>query len=99
MFWMKDGVQWVGFGGGTVAVSHSEVYPEQNGPQIEVQLRDPGESHPLSGRALDCPKEDMMTYPCKVVLGFNRLESLDALVACLEEARAELVAAIGRASI
>lgn len=92
-FWVKDGIQWVGFGGGTVAFAHSKAYPEKNGHQIEVQLRDPGEPHPIS-KMQDCPAETIMTYPCKVVLGFNKLESFDAFIDCLKEARAELETAL-----
>ncbi len=92
-FWIKDGVQWVGFGGGTVAFAHSKAYPEKNGPQIEVQLRDPGEPHPIS-KMQDCPAEVIKTYPPRVILGFNKLESLDAFMSCLQEARVELERAV-----
>lgn len=92
-FWTKEGVQWVGFGAGTVAFAHSAAYPEKNGPQVEVQLRDPGEPHPISVMKA-CPNEVIAKYPCKVVLGFNKLESFDAFMSCLQEARDELATAL-----
>jgi len=92
MFVDKDGIRHVCFGGGTVAFAHSKAYEDKNGMQVEVQLRDPGEPHPIS-KMTDCPAEVIKTYPTKVILGFNKLESFDAFMSCLEEARAELAAA------
>lgn len=91
MFLDKDDVRWVCFGKGSVAFGHSDVYDAENGPQIEVQLRDAITEHPISKMA-EVPAGTINSMPCKVVLGFNKLESLDAFMSCLEEARVALAA-------
>jgi uncharacterized phosphosugar-binding protein len=87
MFYDNNDVRWVCFGTGSVAMATSEVYEEENGPQIEVQLCDALISHDIGAR---CSAESMTDYKTKVVLGFNNIKSIDALMETLKEARAKL---------
>lgn len=85
MFIDKDGGRIACFGYGSISVARTEVYPGQNGSQVEVHLLDASAAPGSIGD--DCSAEIAKTQPCKVILGFNSVRSIQVLIDSLEEAR------------